>query len=95
MECFVDELAHAAGRDPYEFRMSLLREDRKIVNTASPEDGPRETIARVLHLAEPKSSFRQHRLHNSFNFCAFNSTHAAPQRTSCSAVAIRVWFLGR
>jgi isoquinoline 1-oxidoreductase beta subunit len=28
VECFIDELAQAAGRDPYEFRLQLLREDR-------------------------------------------------------------------
>jgi isoquinoline 1-oxidoreductase beta subunit len=30
VECFIDELAHAAGRDPYEFRVSLLPESRKL-----------------------------------------------------------------
>jgi isoquinoline 1-oxidoreductase beta subunit len=28
IECFVDELAHSAGRDPYEFRMKQLRADQ-------------------------------------------------------------------
>jgi isoquinoline 1-oxidoreductase subunit beta len=28
VECFVDELAHAAGQDPYQFRMNNLRADR-------------------------------------------------------------------
>jgi isoquinoline 1-oxidoreductase beta subunit len=29
MECFMDELAYAAGRDPLEFRLSLLKNNRR------------------------------------------------------------------
>jgi isoquinoline 1-oxidoreductase beta subunit len=59
IECFVDELAHAAGRDSYEYRMNLLRKDRKILNPMSPEDGPRETskFRAVLKLAAEKSGW--------------------------------------
>ncbi|MCE9559648.1 MAG: molybdopterin-dependent oxidoreductase, partial [Armatimonadetes bacterium] len=36
-ECFVDELAHAAGQDPYEFRKKLAKNDRlkKVLESAA------------------------------------------------------------
>jgi isoquinoline 1-oxidoreductase beta subunit len=48
IECFVDELAHAAGHDPYEFRMQHLRADQ-----------PKETakLRAVLQLAAEKSDW--------------------------------------
>jgi isoquinoline 1-oxidoreductase beta subunit len=57
-ECFIDELAHAAGRDPYEFRMSLLREDRKL-RWVMWDDPPLETrrFRAVLQLAAEKSGW--------------------------------------
>ena len=59
VECFVDELAHASGRDPYEFRMNLLREDRKLSAVMWPDDPPLETgrFRAVLQLAAEKSSW--------------------------------------
>jgi isoquinoline 1-oxidoreductase beta subunit len=61
IEYFVDELAHAAKRDPYEFRMNLLHEDRKIPNAISPDDGPVETsrFRAVLTLAAEKAGWRR------------------------------------
>jgi isoquinoline 1-oxidoreductase beta subunit len=58
-ECFVDELAHAAGRDPYEFRMNLLREDRKLPWVMWPDDPPLETrrFRTVLQMAAEKSGW--------------------------------------
>jgi isoquinoline 1-oxidoreductase beta subunit len=58
-ESFVDELAHAAGRDPYEFRMNLLREDRKLPWVMEPDDPPLETrrFRAVLQMAAEKSGW--------------------------------------
>jgi isoquinoline 1-oxidoreductase beta subunit len=59
IECFVDELARAAGRDPYEFRMNLLREDRQLHAVMWPDDPPLETrrFRAVLQLAAEKSGW--------------------------------------
>lgn len=41
LECFLDEMAHAAGRDPLEFRLEMLKDDPKMsaVLTAVAEKG--------------------------------------------------------
>jgi isoquinoline 1-oxidoreductase beta subunit len=59
MECFVDELAHAAGLDPYKFRMKLLRDDRKLPGIRSQSDPPLDTrrFRAVLQLAAEKSGW--------------------------------------
>ncbi len=57
-QSFVDELAHAAGKDPLEFRLNLLGEDRKI-----PGDGQRDPVYNtgrmkgVLKLAAEKAGW--------------------------------------
>ncbi len=60
MECFVDELAHAAGKDPYEFRLRLVREDRKVPQTRQGAGDPALDTRRfreVLKLAAEKSGW--------------------------------------
>jgi isoquinoline 1-oxidoreductase beta subunit len=42
IECFVDELAHAAGKDPVEFRMQFLKNNmraRRVLQTAAEKGG--------------------------------------------------------
>ena len=58
-ECFVDELAHAAGRDPYEFRMNLLREDRRLPWVMWPDAPPLDTrrFRAVLQMAAERSGW--------------------------------------
>ena len=60
VECFVDELAVAAGADPYEFRMKLIGDDRKIPDFTNPKEGKPLDTARlkgVLKLAVEKSDW--------------------------------------
>ena len=59
IECFIDELAHSAGADPFQFRMSLLREDRTLPWIMWPDDPPLETrrLRNVLQLAAAKSGW--------------------------------------
>jgi isoquinoline 1-oxidoreductase subunit beta len=59
IECFTDELAHSADADPFQFRMRLLREDRKLPWTMWADDPPLETrrFRNVLQLAAEKSDW--------------------------------------
>ena len=58
-ECFIDELAHAAGRDPYKLRMDLLRDDRELKAVMWTESPPLKTpkLREVLRLAAEKSGW--------------------------------------
>jgi isoquinoline 1-oxidoreductase beta subunit len=51
MESYVDELAHAAGQDPYEFRMKNLGPDRMVKNALDAEERPLD-IARFKNVLE-------------------------------------------
>jgi isoquinoline 1-oxidoreductase subunit beta len=60
VECFVDELAAAAGADPLEFRLKLIGEDRKIPDFGNPKEGKPLDTARlkgVLRLASEKAAW--------------------------------------
>ncbi|MGB7282278.1 MAG: xanthine dehydrogenase family protein molybdopterin-binding subunit [Candidatus Acidiferrum sp.] len=60
VESFVDELAAAAGQDPFEFRLKLIGEPRKIPQFgADPDDPPLDTarVRAVLQLAAEKSGW--------------------------------------
>jgi isoquinoline 1-oxidoreductase beta subunit len=60
VESFVDELAHAAGADPLEFRLRLIGEDRKIPDFTHPKEAKPLDTARlkgVLRLAAEKAGW--------------------------------------
>ena len=59
VECFVDELAHLAGRDPYRFRMDLLEGDRSLKAVMWPGGRPLETarLRAVLREAAQNSGW--------------------------------------
>ena len=60
VECFVDEMATAAGMDPYEYRLRLIGDDREIPDFANPKEGKPLNTARqkgVLKLAAEKAAW--------------------------------------
>lgn len=59
IESFVDELAHAAGVDPLEFRLRLLAEPREVREPGDPSGPPLLTarLRRVLELAAEKAGW--------------------------------------
>jgi isoquinoline 1-oxidoreductase beta subunit len=60
VECFIDELATAAGVDPLEFRLRMIGDDRKIPDATNPKEGKPLDTARlkgVLTLAAQKAGW--------------------------------------
>lgn len=55
VESFIDEVAAAAGKDPYEFRLELLKEDRVVPYGDLKLETPR--VRRVLNLVAQKSGW--------------------------------------
>lgn len=56
---FIDELAHAAGRDPVQFRLDLLGADRVVPPTAGQQGAPYDSkrMKGVIRLAAEKSGW--------------------------------------
>jgi isoquinoline 1-oxidoreductase subunit beta len=52
VESFVDELAELAGADPYEFRLKMIGEDRKIPDFTDPKEGKPLNTARLKHVLQ-------------------------------------------
>ena len=70
IECFVDELAHAADKDPLEFRLQHLRTDQ----------ADKQALRRVLQLAAQKSEWGKPLPRNhgrGIACCRFGDTYVA------------------
>lgn len=75
-QSFIDELAHAAGRDPLEFRLALLGPDRQVPasgRNAPPYDAKR--MKDVLRLAAEKSGWGKKLPRGSGQGIAFHFSH--------------------
>ena len=59
LESYIDELAHAAGADPYEFRMRMLGEDRLVKDALDDKERPLDAgrLKGVLRLAAEKGNW--------------------------------------
>jgi len=59
MESYVDELAHAAGADPYEFRLRQLGQARKVSHAVDKNESPLDVdrLRGVLELAAQKAGW--------------------------------------
>lgn len=98
MESFVDELAHAAGQDPLEFRLKLLGESRKIPQFGEGREDyhPLDTgrLKGVLALAADKSGWTRPlpkgQGRGIAGFYSFFSYVAAVAEVSASSSAFKV-----
>jgi len=97
MESFVDELAHAAGQDPLEYRLKLIGDSRKIPQFTTEPDYPPLDTARlkgVLQLAAEKVGWGKPLPKGEgrgiAGFFSFDSYVAAVAEVSASPREIRV-----
>lgn len=78
MQSFIDELAHAAGRDPVEFRLELLGHDRVVPPAAGQRGNPYDVsrMKAVIALAAEKSGWGQALPRGQGRGVAFHFSHA-------------------
>jgi len=62
MHSFIDELAHAAGKDPIQFRLELLGEPRMVMNTDGKDGYDAARMRTVLETVRDKSGWGKTKL---------------------------------
>ena len=75
-QSFIDELAHAAKRDPLQFRLDLLGEDRKPNKQGRSNPYNRTRMKRVLNLAAEKAGWGRKMPAGSGQGIAFHYSHS-------------------
>lgn len=78
MQSFIDELAHAAGRDPVGFRLELLGEDRVVPPGKGERGAPYDTgrMKGVIRLAAEKAGWTQPLPRGEGRGVAFHFSHS-------------------
>ena len=96
MESYLDELAHAAGTDPYQFRLQKLGNARLVKSPLNPKDVPLDTarLKAVLQLAATKAGWDHQMPQGQGRGIAchfsFNSYAAAVVEVAVTNKAVRV-----
>jgi isoquinoline 1-oxidoreductase beta subunit len=78
MQSFIDELAHAAGRDPVEFRLELLGDDRVVPPSPGQRGAPYDAgrMKAVVRLAAEKAGWANHLPKGEGRGIAFHFSHS-------------------